>query len=219
MDKTKEQLQIIMTGNIYIIKNNINDKVYIGKTFKSVQCRFKEHIRESRKDRNENRKLHRAIRKYGEDNFYIEELEINIEENILSNKEIKYINMFNSFNEGYNTTMGGEGTRTIDIPDKEIIEHYLISKSVRHTAKHFNISQDSTSLILHNNKIEIFKPNSKRIKIIELDLEFETITDCEKYLFDNNYTTSTARNSIAINIKRSIKREGKYLGFTFLILN
>lgn len=208
-----------MIGNIYIIKNKINNKVYIGKTFNTIFCRFKEHIRDSRKQKTENRKLYRAIRKYGEDNFYIELLEGDIEESLLSNKEAEYIKIYDSFNNGYNTTLGGEGSRTITIPDQDIIDHYLISKSVRHTAKHFLISEDSTSLILHNNNIEIFKPNAKRVRIIDLDIVFDSISDCEKYLFDNKYTQATSRASIPVNIKRSIKRNGTYLKMKFEILD
>lgn len=56
-----------MIGYIYKITNKINGKVYIGKTTKTVQERWKEHLRESRTERSENRPLYRAIRKYGVD--------------------------------------------------------------------------------------------------------------------------------------------------------
>ena len=208
-----------MTGNIYVIKNTINNKVYIGKTFNTVHCRFKEHIRESRKQRSENRKLYKAIKKYGEENFFIESLEENVEEDILCSKEIYYIELYDAFNNGYNTTLGGEGKRLITIPDEDVLQEYRESRSMRHTAKKLGISEDSIMQILHNNNAEIFKPNAKRIKIIDLDLEFPTIKDCEKYLYNNNYTSATCRGSISTNIKRSIKRNGKYLGLKFEILD
>lgn len=38
-----------MTGTIYIIKNKINSKVYIGKTLSYIDKRFAEHKRDSLK--------------------------------------------------------------------------------------------------------------------------------------------------------------------------
>lgn len=34
-------------GYIYIIKNKINEKVYIGQTLRSVEERFKQHMKPS----------------------------------------------------------------------------------------------------------------------------------------------------------------------------
>ena len=38
-----------MNGFIYKITNKVNNKIYIGKTMTSIEKRFQEHIRESRK--------------------------------------------------------------------------------------------------------------------------------------------------------------------------
>jgi predicted GIY-YIG superfamily endonuclease len=46
-----------MNGNLYVITNIINQKHYIGKTYKDIEKRFKEHIQESKKDRCKNRPL------------------------------------------------------------------------------------------------------------------------------------------------------------------
>lgn len=208
-----------MTGNIYIIKNLKNKKVYIGKTFNTIQCRFKEHLRESRKNRCENRKLYKAIKKHGEDMFYVELLEENIPDDLLNQKEIEYIDKYDSYRNGYNSTLGEDGSRYLNINEEELIIDYHKTKSVKHTAKKFNISQDTVSLILHNNKIKIYKANSKKIKIIDLGLEFESLRDCEKYLIENNYSNSKTKGSIGINIKRSIKENKTYLKMKFEILD
>lgn len=60
-------------ASIYKITNKINNKVYIGKTNNSIQQRFKEHIRDSKK--HSNRPLYRAFNKYGIDNFTISMVE------------------------------------------------------------------------------------------------------------------------------------------------
>ena len=58
---------------IYKIVNNLNQKIYIGKTNRSIEERFKEHIRKA--NQNIDRPLYRAIRKYGIENFTINQIE------------------------------------------------------------------------------------------------------------------------------------------------
>lgn len=60
---------------IYKIYNDINEKVYIGKTNYSIQKRFQEHCRDSKKDKDERRPLYNAMNKYGIEHFFIEEIE------------------------------------------------------------------------------------------------------------------------------------------------
>lgn len=62
-------------GYIYKITNLINGKEYIGKTSLTIEERFKQHIRDSRRRAFEKRPLYDAINKYGVDNFIIEEVE------------------------------------------------------------------------------------------------------------------------------------------------
>ena len=57
---------------IYKITNDINNKVYIGKTLSTIDKRWKEHQRDSQKRRCEQRPLYSAIRKYGIEHFHIE---------------------------------------------------------------------------------------------------------------------------------------------------
>ena len=56
---------------IYKITNDINNKIYIGKTDFSIEKRFKEHCRDACKTRNEQRPLYAAMQKYGIDHFNI----------------------------------------------------------------------------------------------------------------------------------------------------
>ena len=98
-------------GYIYKITNLINGKEYVGQTGLSIEERFKEHIKASQ--RGVDRPLYRAFRKYGIDNFIIEELE-ECSLNELSEKETFWIQNENSYNNGYNATLGGEGSRLFD---------------------------------------------------------------------------------------------------------
>jgi hypothetical protein len=94
---------------IYKITNDVNGKVYIGKTLHSVEKRWKEHIKDSKREHNENRPLYRAMNKYGIDNFHIETIEECVEE-LVEEREVFWIKEYNSFGKnGYNATIGGDG--------------------------------------------------------------------------------------------------------------
>lgn len=97
------------TGSIYIIKNKINDKVYIGQTTMTVHERFMTHKKPSVLKQRSTYKLYNAMNKYGIDNFYVETLEENVPLEKLDELEIKYISQYNSYNDGYNSTPGGDG--------------------------------------------------------------------------------------------------------------
>ena len=94
-----------MVGFIYIIKNTVNSKVYIGQTRTSVNQRWKEHLRHAQYG---DQVINRAMRKYGVDKFYIETLEI-CDVSIIDEREIYYIDLFSSTNKtkGYNVSLGG----------------------------------------------------------------------------------------------------------------
>ena len=61
-------------GYIYKITNDINDKIYIGKTEFNIEKRFQEHIKDSEK-LYKNRPLYNAMNKYGIEHFKIELIE------------------------------------------------------------------------------------------------------------------------------------------------
>lgn len=94
-------------GQIYKIFNDINSKLYIGKTTKNSEHRFKEHLSQI----NDGTAIHNAMKKYGIDKFHIEILEDNIFDNqILAEREKYWILKLNSQTpNGYNIASGGEG--------------------------------------------------------------------------------------------------------------
>ena len=94
-------------GCIYIIKNTINDKVYIGQTVKTMEERWREHVYNARPD-GRAQLIYLAMRKYGVENFYVEELHHIQDGESLDELEIKYIAQFNSITpNGYNVLAGG----------------------------------------------------------------------------------------------------------------
>ena len=95
-------------GQIYKITNKINGKIYIGKTTGTTQKRWKEHCYPSHLE--DGTHFHRAILKYGSDNFIVETIEDNIPSDIINDREKYWISFYNSYNDGYNETLGGDGT-------------------------------------------------------------------------------------------------------------
>lgn len=107
-----------MTG-IYKITNLINGKSYVGQSI-DIHKRWKREIEDSN---NANRisydyPLMRAFRKYGIDNFNFEIIEECCIED-LNEKEIYWIDFYDTFFHGYNQTLGGD--TTIRQPKEKII--------------------------------------------------------------------------------------------------
>lgn len=96
---------------IYQIVNDVNGKIYIGKTEFSIEKRFKEHCNDAFKERNERRPLYAAMRKYGIEHFHIELIE---ETDNPEEREIYWIEQKCSFKHGYNATLGGDGRKYLD---------------------------------------------------------------------------------------------------------
>lgn len=94
-------------GRIYKIVNKINQKVYIGYTVNSLQHRFNEHLYTCFKS-DSNSKLYNSIKKYGKENFEIILItECNLSE--IYETEKKYIKEYRAYEDGMNSTVGGEG--------------------------------------------------------------------------------------------------------------
>lgn len=91
---------------IYKIVNDINNKIYIGKTENSIEKRFREHCRDAFRKRNKNRPLYSAMQKYGIEHFHVELVE---KTNNPEEREQYWIQEYGSFKYGYNATLGGDG--------------------------------------------------------------------------------------------------------------
>ena len=98
---------------VYRIINLINKKSYIGITTRGVEQRIKQHLKLA--EYGSGYYIHNAIKKYGKNNFLWGIVESNISSvEEAKEKEIEYIQVFNSFNpNGYNLTRGGDFTSNI----------------------------------------------------------------------------------------------------------
>lgn len=93
---------------VYIIKSSVNDKIYIGYTKHSLKHRLSTHFRDAKKNSMVNNKFARAIIKYGLGNFTIDLLYECSDKNEALMKEVFFINQYDSYKLGYNSTEGGE---------------------------------------------------------------------------------------------------------------
>lgn len=111
---------------VYKITNTVNNKCYIGIT-NDLSNRIKDHIRFSINDYHIKSYIHKAIKKYGVENFTVDILENCSSDKELNEKEVYYINFHNSFDSknGYNLTMGGER----ELPNEETIKKKILSSN------------------------------------------------------------------------------------------
>jgi group I intron endonuclease len=86
-------------GIIYLIVNKQNGYKYVGQTTKPMNKRWQEHISEAM--RMSSSPLHHAMRKYGNHNFMIKEID-ECDESLLNEREEYWIKQYNTFKEGYN---------------------------------------------------------------------------------------------------------------------
>ena len=94
-------------GKIYKITNKENGSIYIGCTINSLEKRFGEHLSRCFSSTHKS-KLYNSMKKYGQENFTIELIE-ECDLSVIYEIEKKYIEQYDSYNNGLNSTFGGEG--------------------------------------------------------------------------------------------------------------
>lgn len=202
-----------MTGKIYYISNDINDKLYVGKTVRpTLNERFTEHRKDSLKIGKEKRPLYRAMRKYGGEHFsihLIEECEISK----LAEREQYWIDYYNAYHNGYNATLGGDGAILYDyalfVEDYQegmlIIEiaekHGCSPDTVTNALKLANIDGHKNAIDRSKHKVYQYDKNNTFIQ------SFESQRDAARYLISKGHKGTIT--SIATNIGRVLKGQRK----------
>ena len=157
---------------IYKISNSINNKVYIGQTIRPIEERFKRHINDAINNILDTH-FARAIRKYGAENFHIEEIDIADNQEELNLKEQYWIRYFDSINNGYNETdalykCGGNTYKSKS--EEDIIK---ITEKIKQS------------------KIGGKNPNARKIKCKNIhtneELHFDSASNCQKYFNETNH--------------------------------
>ena len=130
------------------------------------------------------------MNKYGIENFKIEQIE-ECSDNIVDEREVYWIEYYQTFKQGYNATKGGDGKHYLDYD--LICETYNQVHNMTKTAKLCRCHEDSVRKILKERQIKIFsgqevakEERSKMINQFSLSGEyirtFSSISEAARYI-------------------------------------
>lgn len=119
---------------IYKIENSINNKLYIGKTIYTVERRWYQHKLNSKNDNYCRMPIYSAMNKYGLENFFVSCVEEVDDVSILSERERFWIKYYDTYNNGYNATLGGDGALLYDYDT--IWELWEAGYTIKQISKH-----------------------------------------------------------------------------------
>lgn len=139
---------------IYKITNTINNKVYIGETTRTMNARWRQHKARA-KDSQYTEYLYRAIRKYGIENFTIEELTKCADEDRFK-IETEYITKYHSWVgfedcNGYNLVLSQEGVAPIMA--QEILNCWNDGLTIVQISERLHVNVKTIGQSLKNNGI------------------------------------------------------------------
>ena len=157
---------MIVIAYIYKITNDVNGKMYVGKTrYINPEKRWKEHLNDYKKTRCEKRPLYSAMNKYGEDHFHFEAIEEIKNDDIACEREKYWIEKFRTYVgfedcNGYNATLGGDGKSYLNLNEDEVIQYYIENANylIKRTADFFNVDPHVIKDILIKNNIPYLSP-------------------------------------------------------------
>ena len=199
---------------IYKITNLINNKVYVGKTSHiNLNQRFQEHIQDSRKKHREKRPLYDAFNKYGIENFQIELLEKVADDALAVQQEQYWIKQLNSYigfpnSNGYNATLGGDGTRIYDYT--LLANAYKLLGTITAVCLKYGCDPDTVRQACQENNVLITQYHSKRIQRIDKNgniVEYNSVSEAAKDF--PNKAKETARK----NISRALNKQQTGYGY------
>lgn len=210
---------------IYCLTNTVNNKGYVGKTTKSLRVRFNEHIEESRKERSKHRLLYSAIRTLGADKFKIVLLE-ECDDSIASEREKYYIDFLDTFHNGYNETLGGDGKPTIN--HSKALETYFGYCNVGVAAERLGIDEKTMRKILQESNVKYVSFHQQANPVICIDCDsrkeyiMESITGASKRIynskfgktkFEYNKSEMNQLSGMSSHIRRAMRTQGIAYGF------
>lgn len=182
-----------MVGYIYKIVNDINGKMYIGLCTTTIEQRFQTHCADCFKPSCEKRPLYQAMKKYGIENFHYELIE-ECDIDFLGEREQYWIAYYDTYKNGYNATLGGDGKPIHNHSDilkrlKECPYTTLVAEEfgccvdiVRGIAKRNNIALQS---LKHTKTICAF--NKQTHDFVQ---QFNSTSEAAEWCFQNQYSSS-----------------------------
>ena len=204
-------------GYIYKITNKVNGKIYIGQTVKTVEKRFQQHKNNSNKSYFSQIVLYRAFNKYGINNFICEQVE-EVPNELLDEREKYWIEYYDSYFNGYNSTLGGRATSLYNWDVDDIIEKYLVLKSARKVAEVIGCDHSSIDKILNENNVPRFSPAQQQSQPVlfiknDITLRFDTTTAAAEYFINNGISKRKNIKSLRQDITQRARENKTLFGF------
>ena len=156
MEFEKREIFENLSG-IYCIVNKINNKVYIGQTKQKFVKRYWHHLWCLRKNKHDNRYLQKSFNKYGGQNFKFIVIHVLCTNEDINELEKNYIKKYNSFKNGYNLTLGGDGALGCKMP-KDYVEKMRERNRIANLGKKHS---EETKRIMSSKRIENLKNGQK----------------------------------------------------------
>jgi len=131
-----------MVGIIYLAKNKINGKCYIGQTIHSLTDRKLSHIHG-----NNNSKFKQAIKKYGKEKFEWKIIDETDNQDILNALERLHISRYESLTTqwGYNSKIGGSGKKSdYDLSKNYVTINVKIDENLKYNLRLLAIAKHCT---------------------------------------------------------------------------
>lgn len=157
--------------SIYSITNIVTKDIYIGKTTKTIDERFKRHAYCAKYSSQTH--LHRAIRKYGIENFQIELLE----ETSMSNLDEREQYFIEYLKPQYNMTKGGEGGDTSSSPNYQAQMRILQSRNKGSNNPMYGRKRPDTAIYLLKAKAKCLEAN--RCPVVCEGTTFASVGDAQ----------------------------------------
>ena len=205
-------------GRIYIIRNKVNSKVYVGQTTVSIKLRFQNHLSAARCGKDY--VIGKAIRKYGEENFYVELLEECLASE-LNEREMYWITFYNATDNkfGYNMSLGGNVNRKPTQIDEELVlKLFKEGNSAQKIKTLLHTDSQNISMILKKHNItygiDLQRiPKETTLKVISLYQQGYSSVQISHNLGINKTTVlrTLKRNNIPIRTYKETKNLGRNL--------
>lgn len=160
-----------MLCSIYKIINLVNGKIYIGQTWNSIKQRWFDHKKPSGKNCI---KLHRAIIKYGAENFTTELLTLCSTQESADYLEEYFIKKYNTIKLGYNIRSGGSRGKMSEAQKKAVGDFHRGKILSEDTKNKIAKSQQK----LNSNQIQEILKDTRSAKIIAKDYGVSKETIC-----------------------------------------
>lgn len=165
----QENINDLSKRGIYRIYLEETGKSYVGSTWKSFKSRWKQHLSKLNNNKHHSKELQNAWNKYGSDAFSCEILEIIEDESILLEREVYFIEKYDSVTNGYNENPNPSRSPMLNKNscEKSSITHKKIWEDLKNSMSAEEFEQYKKEYAEHRGYINGKEPWNKGIKMTE----------------------------------------------------